>query len=79
MTKIQILGPGCPRCETLEENTRAAVEALGLDARVEKITDVAEIARMGVFTTPGLAVDGEVKSTGRLLSQRQVEELLEEG
>jgi small redox-active disulfide protein 2 len=78
MMRIQILGPGCPRCDALEENVRTAVEALGLDARIEKVTDVGEIAGMGVFTTPALAVDGAVRSSGRVLSEQQVEELLQE-
>lgn len=77
MNTIQILGPGCKRCRLLAENTAAAVEELGLEVRVEKVTDLKEIARMGVLTTPGLAVDGKVKAAGRLLTVRQVKELLE--
>jgi len=76
--KIQILGPGCTRCETLAENTRAALREMALEGEVEKVTELAEIARMGVFTTPALAVDGVVKVSGRLLSVRQVKNLLEE-
>jgi small redox-active disulfide protein 2 len=78
MNKIEILGPGCRRCQLLAENVQAAVVELGLDVRVEKVMDLKTIASMGVLTTPGLAVDGAVRSTGRLLTVRQVKELLEE-
>lgn len=77
MKTIQILGPGCKRCTLLAENVAEAVAELGLDAKVEKVTDIKTMARMGVLTTPGLAVDGDVKTTGRLLSVRQVKELLQ--
>ena len=76
MERIQILGPGCRRCETLAENVSQAVAELELGVKVEKVTDLKEIARMGVFTTPGLVVDGKVEVAGRLLSVRQVKELL---
>ena len=78
MTTIQILGPGCRRCTTLAENVQTAVAEMGMEAKVEKVTDLKTIAQMGVLTTPGLAVDGKVKVTGRLLSVRQVKELLKE-
>ncbi len=77
MKTIQILGPGCKRCTVLAENVAEAVAELGMDARVEKVTDLKTMARMGVLTTPGLAVDGTVKAAGRLLSVRQVKELLQ--
>ena len=78
MTTIQVLGPGCKRCTSLAENVEVAVKEMGLDVEVEKVTDLPTIAGMGVLTTPGLAVDGKVKVTGRLLSVRQVKNLLEE-
>jgi small redox-active disulfide protein 2 len=74
--KIQILGTGCPKCKTLEENARAAVEQLGVDVELEKVTDINDIMTFGVMVTPGLAIDGEVKSTGRVLSVDQIKELL---
>lgn len=73
---IQVLGTGCPKCQKLEENARAAIRELGLDISVEKVTDIAQIARMGVMVTPALAVDGAVRSSGHLLSVRQVKALL---
>ncbi len=78
MKTIQILGPGCPRCTRLAENARAAAEELGLEARVENVVDLEAIAEMGVLTTPGLAVDGRILATGRLLSVDQLKELFEE-
>jgi small redox-active disulfide protein 2 len=73
---IQVLGPGCRRCEILAANAEKAILDLGLDARVEKVSDLASIASMGVLSTPGLVVDGEVKVTGRLLTVRQLRKLL---
>ena len=76
MKKIQVLGPGCSNCERLMENARAAAEELGIEFELEKVTDITEITRLGVMMTPGLVVDGEVKSSGRVLSAPQIKELL---
>ena len=76
--KIEVLGPGCARCRTLEKNVREAVEEMGLDADVQKVEAIKDIAARGVFMTPGLTVDGEVVSTGRLLSPLQVKKILQE-
>lgn len=64
--KIEILGTGCPKCETLAGYAKQAVAQLELDAEIVKITDINEIANRGVMLTPALAVDGEVKFSGRL-------------
>jgi len=74
--KIQILGSGCSKCKLLEQHAREAVAESGLQAEVEKVTDFAAITRMGVMSTPALAVDGVVKSTGRVLTKEQIVELL---
>ncbi len=74
--KIQILGTGCPKCHQLEKNAREAVQQLGLDAEIDKVTDIREIMKFGVMMTPGLAVDGEVKSVGKLLSVEEIRKLL---
>lgn len=76
MLKIEVLGPGCVRCETLERNVRAAVEEMGVAAEVIKISEISEIAARGVLMTPGLAVDGRLVSSGHLLSINQVKKLL---
>jgi small redox-active disulfide protein 2 len=70
--KIQILGSGCSKCKLLEQHAREAVTELGIDAEVEKVTDIEKIAAMGVMMTPALALDGVVKSAGRVLSKDQV-------
>jgi len=78
MLKIEVLGPGCPRCRTLEANVRTAVREMGIEAQVVKVSDVREIAARGVLMTPGLLIEGESVATGRLLSVNQVKRILEE-
>lgn len=78
MLKIEVLGPGCPKCQLLEKNVRVAVEEMELDAEVTKVSDLKEIASRGVLMTPGLVVDGKVVSSGHLLSVIQVKKRLEE-
>ena len=74
--KIQILGTGCPKCQTLENNAKEAIQNLGIDASVEKVSDINTITEMGVMMTPGLAIDGEVKASGKVLTAEQIQELL---
>lgn len=74
--KIQILGGGCPNCEKLAENAKNAAANLKLDFEIEKITDYAEIAAMGVMKTPALAVDGKVLHSGSVASADECEKLL---
>jgi small redox-active disulfide protein 2 len=77
--KIQILGTGCPKCRQLEANAREALSNSGLEASVEKVTDVDEIMNMGVMMTPALAVDGVVKSAGRVLAKDEIARILQGG
>ena len=70
--KIQIVGSGCAKCKTLEANAREAVAKTGVDAEIIKITDVVQIAQMGVMSTPALAIDGEIRSVGKVLSVDQI-------
>ncbi len=70
--KVQILGTGCPKCESLERHAREAIAELGIEVEVEKVTDIERIMAMGVMMTPALAVDGIVKSAGRVLTKDQV-------
>jgi small redox-active disulfide protein 2 len=74
--KIQILGTGCPKCKALEANARAAASAVGVAAEFEKVTDVDAIMDMGVMMTPALAVDGQVKSMGRILNRDEIASIL---
>ncbi len=74
--KIQVLGPGCAKCKQLMANTEQAVRELGVGAEVEKIEDVREMMKFRILATPALAVDGKVKSAGRVLSSEEVKTLL---
>ncbi|MGC9316702.1 MAG: thioredoxin family protein [Armatimonadota bacterium] len=76
--KVQILGTGCPKCKKLVANAERAIEASGIEAEVEKIEKIPEIMEFGVMSTPALAIDGEVKTSGKVLSVEQIEELLKE-
>lgn len=77
MKHIQIIGSGCAKCQLLADNAEAAAKSLGIEYRIEKITDVRRIAEFGIMLTPALAVDGEVKSFGRLLSPENIRPLLQ--
>jgi small redox-active disulfide protein 2 len=70
--EILVLGPGCPKCRQTEKIVRDAVAASGVPASVEKVTDIMEIAGYGVFGTPAVVVDGEVKSVGKIPKQEEV-------
>jgi small redox-active disulfide protein 2 len=73
---IKVLGPGCKNCVTLEANTKAAIESLGMDAELEKVTDYAEIAKYGIMSTPGLVINGKVVSFGKVLKTDAIVELI---
>jgi small redox-active disulfide protein 2 len=74
--KVQVLGTGCPKCNTLAERVESAVAELGLSCELEKVTDIKDIMAMGVMMTPALAVDGAVKVSGRVPSVDQLKEML---
>ena len=76
--KIQILGPGCAKCTRLKETAEAAARELGLDCEVEKITDINQIMSFGVMMTPGLVVDGKVKSVGKVPSLEEMKKMLQQ-
>jgi small redox-active disulfide protein 2 len=76
MKKLQILGTGCAKCKTLAANTEAAAKALGLEYELVKVTDINQIMDFGVMLTPALAVDGVVKSAGKVLSADEIKALL---
>jgi small redox-active disulfide protein 2 len=77
--KVQILGTGCPKCKTLEQHAREAVAELGVAAEIEKVMDIEAIMEMGVMMTPALAIDGEVKSVGKVLTKDQIVSYLKGG
>jgi small redox-active disulfide protein 2 len=70
--EIKVLGPGCPKCEQTEKVVKEAVREAGVDARVDKVTDTMEIAGYGVFGTPAVVVDGDVKSVGKIPKKQDV-------
>ena len=70
--EIKVLGPGCPRCEETKKNVEEAVKEMGSDARIIKIIDTMEIAKHGVFGTPAVVVDGEVKSVGKIPEKEEI-------
>lgn len=76
MKLIQILGTGCPKCEKLKKNAEEAVRLANTEALVEKITDIGQITAFGVMMTPAIAVDGEVKSVGKVLSPEDIQKLI---
>jgi len=73
---IQILGTGCAKCKKLAENAEAAAKELGVAYVLEKVTDLNKMADFGVMMTPALAVDGEVKSAGKVLSPDEIKKHL---
>jgi len=70
--EIKILGPGCPKCAQTEKIVKETVMESGVDATVEKVTDVMEIAGYGVFGTPAVVIDGQVKSVGKIPSKADI-------
>lgn len=76
MMKLQILGSGCAKCKTLGQHTEAAAQALGLEYEMEKVTDMNAIINAGVMSTPALAVNGQIRSTGKVLSVDEIKTLL---
>jgi small redox-active disulfide protein 2 len=76
--KIQILGTGCGNCQRLTANAEKAVKELGLETEIEKVTDIREIMKFQILMTPGLAIDGKVKSAGRIPSSEEIKTMLQE-
>ncbi len=70
--KIQVLGAGCTKCKTLEERIRQVIAKHQLDVEVEKVTDLQEIMRYGILMTPGLVIDGVIKSSGSIPKDDQL-------
>lgn len=75
--KIEILGTGCPKCETVAKNVEQAVAALGIQAEITKVTDITEIATRGVMLTPALSIDGEIKAVGKVPTVDEIKSWLE--
>jgi len=76
MPDILVLGPGCQKCQVLYERTKQAVEEMGLECEIVKVSDMNAIVGFGVLTTPALVVDGAVKMSGRVPTVAQLKEML---
>ena len=76
MKTLQILGTGCPNCRKLAENTEEAAKNLGIEYRMEKVTEITAIMGFGVMSTPALAVDGIVKVSGKVPSTEEIRKIL---
>ena len=74
--KIEVLGTGCAKCQMAEAMCKEAVKVLGLEAEVTKISSIKEIARYGVFATPAVVVDGQVKCVGKIPSVEEIKKWL---
>jgi len=70
--EIKVLGPGCLKCQQTEKNVKEAVQESVVNATVDKVTDLMEIAKYGVFGTPAVVVDGEVKSVGKIPDKEEI-------
>jgi small redox-active disulfide protein 2 len=76
--EIKVLGPGCANCHKMEEMAKQAVKELGIDAQVVKITDIGDIARHGILSTPGLIINGKIRYSGKPLpSIEKIKELIQ--
>ncbi len=74
--EIKILGPGCPKCKTLDKLTREVVETNGIKANITKVEDIMEIMQYGVMSTPALVVDGKIVVKGRVPSADEIKQFL---
>ena len=74
--KIEILGSGCPNCKRLEANAKQAVAESGKIAKIEKVTDIAQIMSYGVMSTPAIVIDEEVKAYGRVSSIEEIKKMI---
>jgi small redox-active disulfide protein 2 len=76
--EIKILGPGCKNCEKLAEEAKQAARDAAVEADLEKVTDMKKIMGYGVMSTPGLVINGKVKSYGRIPSVKEITQWIEE-
>jgi small redox-active disulfide protein 2 len=76
MKQIKILGSGCPNCQKLYEHAQAAAAQTRTEAQFEKVTDMKEILKFQVLSTPALVIDDQVVSAGKVLSVSEISKLL---
>lgn len=76
MKEIKVLGPGCAKCKKLSENVNKAIEETGKDLEFEYVTDIQKIMEYGIMITPGLVIDGKVLSSGKVMSVKEIVDLI---
>ena len=74
--EIKVLGPGCPNCQRLEKNARAAVADLGVESTITKVSELKEIMSYDVFATPGLVIDEQVVVSGRVPKKAEITSMI---
>ena len=74
--EIKVLGSGCMKCNKLEGLVKEVLQELAVEASVEKVSDIKEISKMGVMLTPGLVINGQVKSSGKLPSKAEISQII---
>lgn len=74
--EIKVLGPGCPKCSEAEKIVKTVMQEAGVTASVKKISDFQEIAKLGVFSTPAVVIDGQIKCVGKVPTRKEVLEWL---
>lgn len=72
MLSIKVLGPGCNNCQKVEAEARAAVEALGVEAKFEKVTDYGDMMRYNILATPGLVINEKLVAAGRIPNKNEI-------
>jgi len=72
MKKVEILGVGCQKCKFVEKRVKETIEELGIDAKVEEVTDMGKIIEYGVMATPAVVVDGSVKAEGKIPTKEEI-------
>lgn len=77
MTKIKVLGPGCPKCKTMYNNVLEALKQTGMEADVEKVEDIEEMMKYNILTTPVLVIDEQVTIKGRVAQVHEIADLLQ--
>jgi small redox-active disulfide protein 2 len=76
MVKVKVLGSGCPNCRKLEAVTREAAGASGIEAEIEKVTDINAILSYDILATPALVIDGKVVASGRIPTRSEIQQWL---
>jgi len=77
--KIEVLGPGCPKCNTVMDNVKKALAEIGKTAEVVKVTDINAMIERGVMSTPSLIIDGKLMVQGKIPNVQQIKDWIQKG